>query len=411
MKKILNGILASSLILSLCPSLPQAQATEGSPAPILVQTLGANYVSELSQVADYLNVSRNVSHYGTGGLDSEPSAFSQYEAETQRGLAGNRTVYHQILNQIISPSMSDNQKVKAIYDFPMYNFIRYDTTRETLPASYLRTGYDKSAMTVLDRGSWLLGVGTGGCQEYATLFDRLMNTAGFPTFTEYGDYVNTNGSTVWHAFSRAKVNGTWYWFDVDVDGSVYRRGTSSPLYFLFQKSTSYWRTNHAWNEAVTTAKEQEIDSMNYKKPNTIFSYEGVTQVSFQGKDYSPSVPVYGYVGIDSNFFNESVMLLPFHDVGKFLGLTTYWDNEAHRLVMENNGTRHAYSVDSYTYYLNGVAKKMAVPLKVIDDVVYISADDLILQLDLDLNMDFYRNSQGQLVTYANFQGGNVSLQG
>lgn len=414
MRCFFAGLLGSMLLISSVGAVEGSglSAPTGFSGDVAVarQTLGETYFSEFAGVTDYLHVLRGLRESADYALPSAPGDFSWADAETLRAQAANRGVYHQVLGQITTANMTSLQKVKAIYDFPMYNFVRYDTTAETLPGAWLRISYDQDAVTTLDRGSWLLGQGTGGCQEFSTLFHRLMNTAGFPCFNEYGDYVNTNGTTVWHAWNRAQVDGVWYWYDVDVEGSVYRRGASAPLYYLYHKGTSYWDTNHNWNQAGTALKEQSYANGRYEQPGTIFQYEGHTAVSFNDVPFEASVPLYGFVDIDSDFFSESVMLLPYFEVLQFLGVEAYWDSGVSRLVLEEGGNRIEFQPGSYTYVVNGLNKNMSVPIQVIDQVDYISADDLLLLLGYDLNMQFYRNHATELVTLANFQGGLYTAQ-
>ncbi len=409
MKTLFSSLLSLSLLLSFCLE-SQATAPTETPSPQSTQTLGQTYITQHIAVTDYLEVLRHLEGKTQVHLSTEDTPFQANQAATLRAQALNRCVYHEILSKIVSPSMTNSQKVRAIYNFPMYNFLRYDTNRESLPSAYLRTAYAKESVTVLDRGSWLLAVGTGGCQEYATLFNRLMNSAGFPCFNVTGDYVNSNGSSMWHAYNRAFVDGAWYWYDVDVEGSLYRRGdVSSPIYFLYQKATSYWRSNHAWDEASVWAKEQEIASLNYFSPGSIFSYETQLEVSFNGTEYSPSLPLYGYVDIDSDFFSESVLLLPFFDLCDFLGLNAHWDGNISRLVLEEGANRVEFSPGSYVCTVNGVAQSMAVPIQVLGGQDYLSADDLLLLLDFDLNMKFYPDDQGNVHTSVLFQGGKSTI--
>lgn len=409
MKKILYGVLASSLAFNLMTTTLPIEA-QGVEIPFVQETLGGPYYySDYTQAAEYLRVRRNLMENEDLYLPSELPSFSENQAATLRAQALNRTVYHQILRKITSSSMTDVQKVKEIYTFPMYNFIRYDTSRETLPPAYLHTSYNKSAVTVLDRGSWLLATGIGGCQEFSTLFNRLMNTAGFPCFNVNGDYVNSNGSYIWHAFSRAKVNDTWYWYDVDVEGSVYRRGeVSSPIYFHYQKNSSYWSNNHAWDGAYVAEKEAENNGDNYLPAGTTFQYDGITEITLNGINYESPVPIYGFVDIDSDYFSESIMLLPFFDVLEFLGFHAYWDSNVNRLVLEEGENRVEFVTGSYSCWVNGVEQNMAVPIQVIEGHDYIGVDELMILLDFKLNMQFYRNSQGELVTVATLRDGKVA---
>lgn len=414
MKRVWKGLVAVGLSTALWG---EAMATEGAeqisvtrenfgaePMSINQETLGETYLCYYAAATDYLDVLRYQKMYDWYTLPTAPGEFKAGQAATLRAEAGNRVVYHEILDKITTPWMSDLQKVKAIYDFPMYNFVRYDTTAEAMPSAYLRTAYDSGAVVALDRGSWLLSQGTGGCQEFATLVNRLMNTAGIPCFNAYGDYVNSNGSTVWHCWNRAQVDGAWYWYDVDVEGSVYRRGAAAPIYYLYHKETSYWRSNHNWDEAGVLAKEGEISSMNYHAPGTLLPYEGRAEIFFDGVEFVPSMEVCAYVDIDSDFFSESVMMMPYLELMEFFGFTAYWDGGVSALVLELGENRLEFYPGSRSYTMNGQSHGMAVPMVVIGEVDYISADEIMLLLGYELNMQFYQDEAGVMVSRAEFWG-------
>jgi hypothetical protein len=59
-----------------------------------------------------------------------------------------------------------------------------------------------------------------------------------------GKYLNRDGSAVSHAWNRAYLDGAWRWYDVDVEGTVYRRG-GKVLYYLYEKGDAEWATTHA----------------------------------------------------------------------------------------------------------------------------------------------------------------------
>lgn len=422
MKKILSGFLATHLLLvSTMPIAANTMPVEASTIPLadsapieanfldLQGTFYDDFSLNFQEVTDYLTWIRTSTEDKV--ISTQLEDFDQNQADTLRAQALNRAVYLDILNKITTTSMSQTQKAKAIYDFVMFNFIHYDATREVLPASYLRTPFDRESCSILDRSSWLLSVGTGSCQEFSTLFSRLMNMAGLPCFNVYGTYINRDGSQYWHAFNRAKVNDTWYWYDVDIEGSLYRRGdVSSPLYYLYQKNTSYWRTYHKWEESLATAQEEAMDWGNYQLSSTLFHYETAVEVQFQDINFYTTSPIYGYVDVDSPDFTESVMLLPFFQVLNFLGLSCSWDDSIHRLVVEEGENIVEFSPNSYLYWVNGEAIKMCVPLSVIDGIDYISVEDLILWLDFNMNLNFYENNSGELTTAVRFQGGKSTAQ-
>lgn len=401
MKSLLNGILASSLVFSLgIPSFAQETQLQ----PQYTQTL-YNVFYDSRTVTDFLNYRGNFS-----SLSTQSPSFNEYQAELYRSRAENRVVVHSILEQLLTPGMSETEKVAAIYDFPIFNFIRNDTTRETLPDEQYRTPYDRDAVHIVDRGTWLLSVGTGGCQEFSYLLNRLLNTAGIPCFNAYGDYVNRDGSSQWHAWNRAKVDGVWYWYDVDVEGSVYKRGDVAwPLYYLYQKDSTEWTVNHNWDVETYDNKAAQIDAAGYVPAGTVFSYEMPVEVQFNGKNFTPSAPIYGIVDMDSEEWQESISLLPYHETLNYLGVSTYWDSETGCLVAEEGGNKYEFRLDSHTYWHNGQAKTLAAPIKAVDGVDYISSDDIMLLLDYEYNLQCY-SKNGTATAAVLFQGGKSNTQ-
>lgn len=129
MKRYLSGLLS----LALCASV-SGQVSATAPVSVTQQTLGETYISHYSAVTDYLDVMRSLEQFDWYSLPESPDDFSQGEADTLRAQASNRVVYHDILDKLTKPWMSDLQKVKAIYDFPIYNFVRYDTSAESMPS-------------------------------------------------------------------------------------------------------------------------------------------------------------------------------------------------------------------------------------------------------------------------------------
>lgn len=379
MKKLVQTLLASSFLLSFAV-LP-SQALEASPL--------SYYYGFYQSQEDYLEIQAML-EAGQGSLSSKAPSFHQSQSENLRALAGNRAVVHEILDQIISPGFTDTEKVKAIYDFPMYNFHRDDNPAEVLPAESFRTPYTQELTSYTDLGTYLLYYGVGGCQEFSSLFTRLMNSAGFPCFNVLGNYVMGDGRELFHAFNRAKVNDTWYWYDVDVEGSVYRRGdVSSPIYFLYQKNSAEWSKNHNWIEADLQSMQSTVDNTSYYPTGTIMPYNLNTVV--KGNDNTLSVPAYCYVDLHSYALTESVPLLPFYAVMEHFGYNAFYNGDTGHVEVHQGSRKIEFSLSSRTCWVNGVYQPMAVSLETIDDSLYISTDDLMLALDFDVNIGYYQD--------------------
>ena len=160
-----------------------------------------------------------------------------------------------ILAQIIRADMNSEQKVKAAYDFLLFQYVHegeqpYDKSPKT---DYNPKPLGAGEAAKINAGALpisvleayiLLQSGQGVCDDFAALFGFMLNRLGIPCEVWGGYYVNRDGSMNGHAWNRAFIDGAWYWFDTDVEGKVYRRG-GSVLYYLYKKDDTYWKTNHA----------------------------------------------------------------------------------------------------------------------------------------------------------------------
>jgi len=162
-----------------------------------------------------------------------------------------------IIAAIVTEDMSDDQKVKVAYDFLIFQYVhsgqqplkssrKIDYTPKQLNANEIALLKPSAAASSLYYADLLIRDGEGSCSQFAALFALLLSRMGIPCEIWDGFYVNRDGSTYGHSWNRAYVDGRWYWYDVDVEGTVYRRNGGTPvIYFLYKKDDDYWKTNHA----------------------------------------------------------------------------------------------------------------------------------------------------------------------
>lgn len=203
-----------------------------------------------------------------GDMFSTPNSFFGGEMDSEI-LASNEAVIDDILSQLIKDGFTEEQKVKAIYDFLIYQFVHLGNSDETACPVDKQISYNVDQVYAVDSATSLLAYGMGVCDDFAALFKTLLTSVGIDCIVVGGDYINRNGTTMPHAWNMAKIDGVWYHFDVDVEGSVYRRGdvtTGQPIYFLYKKDTEYWRTNHYWDEEHYNSITREIDANSDDKP-------------------------------------------------------------------------------------------------------------------------------------------------
>ncbi len=108
-----------------------------------------------------------------------------------------------IVNQIITPNMTDEQKVKAIHDYLIYN------------ANYYNNGDYSNAERWAYGAEGVLLHHEGVCASYADAFLFLANCAGLDCDYCVGDCEGDN-----HAWNSVKVDGEWYYIDCTWDDPV-----------------------------------------------------------------------------------------------------------------------------------------------------------------------------------------------
>jgi hypothetical protein len=151
-----------------------------------------------------------------------------------------------ILDSVITANMTSEQKVKAVYDYMIHNFTHSDDAMPIL----LRGGEEEINPVDTERSLFtpIMLSGKGTCDVFASGLRLLLLRLGFECNYVSGQYVNRNGSQSGHGWNQVKIDDEWYWLDVDVEGTVFRRdGYEAPIYFLYMKKDDYWLTNHDWN--------------------------------------------------------------------------------------------------------------------------------------------------------------------
>ncbi|MDR0861612.1 MAG: hypothetical protein LBN30_02410 [Oscillospiraceae bacterium] len=150
-----------------------------------------------------------------------------------------------ILDKSIKAGMTDNQKVKAVYDYLIYNFVHEASTVPLVATTWEKANPLSFSVDFMKP---IMENGKGTCDAFANTFKLTAIRLGFECNYVSGYYVNaSSGTKLGHGWNQIKVDGVWYWLDVDVEGTVYRREKySEPLYFLFMKKDSEWLSNHDW---------------------------------------------------------------------------------------------------------------------------------------------------------------------
>lgn len=151
----------------------------------------------------------------------------------------------QILDQIISDNMTEEQKVKAIHDYLIYHADYYSGNLNTRP------GWSNAIKGVIMNHE-------GVCNSYALAFYTMAVAEGIPCKFISGTATNSRGSTGGHAWNQVQLNGIWYYIDCtwdDPTGGGHERTT----YYL---SESLW-SNHSQEDARDLIKDSSYAWENF----------------------------------------------------------------------------------------------------------------------------------------------------
>ncbi len=160
--------------------------------------------------------------------------------ETALQKASVETFAQNTVNSVITPSMTNYQKVKALHDF-VVDYSSYDTTYDNAYPYQLVITH--------------LGI----CQSYAGLLWMLLDKAGFESrivfkgvgTDEYGNENSAQGSNgvYWepHAWNMVYLNGIWYHIDATWDDPIPSSGPPILRYNYFLKSSATMQADHSWD--------------------------------------------------------------------------------------------------------------------------------------------------------------------
>lgn len=163
---------------------------------------------------DYLNQALVVTY----SFDKETIQSKQAEIEKEA---------KNIVNSIITSSMSDEEKVNAIWLYLEQNTKYDDAALEAAEANNFQdtTGFEDAFNTY-----GILCNKVGVCQSYAYTYTLLCDMAGVECRMLTG-YLN---KTLPHAWNIVKIDGNWYWLDATNNENV----TGIP-YFVFDTSYEF----------------------------------------------------------------------------------------------------------------------------------------------------------------------------
>lgn len=109
-----------------------------------------------------------------------------------------------ILSRIITPGMTDDQKIRACFNYMI------DATE------YLRTPGVPSGDWTPSYAYQTLSTGKGNCYSYAASFAYLLKAAGYETRVATGQIHSIKGGLTPHGWTEICIGGNWYTIDVEM---------------------------------------------------------------------------------------------------------------------------------------------------------------------------------------------------
>ncbi|CAN2039820.1 hypothetical protein GMMP15_1490004 [Candidatus Magnetomoraceae bacterium gMMP-15] len=194
-----------------------------------VETILNQAVDEIMAEDDYLRFSLIRYKFDASGTDGDVTItgiieyFTTYEQEEQ---VSQRT--SEILEQIITNDMNDEEKEKAIHDWIAKN-VEYDQSLEEYSAYAALFGNKETV-----------------CQGYALLAFKMLKDSGINVKIIDGEAFSNN-EEVNHAWNMVYLCGNWYHLDITWDDPVFPVPNPDYVrYDYFNKSDSEMSGDHSW---------------------------------------------------------------------------------------------------------------------------------------------------------------------
>lgn len=201
------------------------------------------------------------------------SQTEEAEPPQQQEEAYVRVLAKEIAAEFSTSSMNEVEKAKAAYEF----VIRTTHFAQPVGLEVWRVRGGGAAPSYVEtRALSPLLFGLGACEDYAAALVVLLQSMGIEAQYLPGLTISVAGEFVDHAWVVAKVEGTWYHLDPQLEDDVLKGNNLTYRYFL--KSDEYMMADHRWGQnliaygGLTPAQKDEIRSGYLTKPCPI-SYQ------------------------------------------------------------------------------------------------------------------------------------------
>ena len=152
----------------------------------------------------------------------------------------------EILARILTPDMTQNEMLRAVYDYLIFNYTHdadYSYNDRFAKMPNFMEGEEYYIRNVTADSLMFLYTGSGIYDHFASTFTSFMWRLGFESEKIEGYFINSVGTRSPHAWSRVSIGGEWFYFDPAIESM-----TSKPTYNAFLQTESEFMKNHAWGE-------------------------------------------------------------------------------------------------------------------------------------------------------------------
>jgi len=151
-------------------------------------------------------------HADKNGVIATNTVLEGYKLDAN-GKSATKYRIIQLVNKHTKPTMSNQEKISALYNWILYNNMYYIRTYEHVKSSWVwkDSWVDDMASSLLDKNG-------GNCFRYASLLGLLVHEAtGLPVIVYHGQTPGANVPLTPHGWIAVQQSGTWYVYDVELD--------------------------------------------------------------------------------------------------------------------------------------------------------------------------------------------------
>jgi len=161
-----------------------------------------------------------------------------------------QTVADGILADIITPEMSDIERLRAAYEWMISR--TYFAEPVGLDIWRYRGNARTTTPFVENRALSVLLFGLGECEDYACAMTVLARRMGYESEYVFGMTVSVHREWVDHAWCVVRVGGLWYHLDPQLEDNVMRDGKIENRYFM--RDDSAMSSDHLWGAGLVAAR-------------------------------------------------------------------------------------------------------------------------------------------------------------